>query len=117
MSNWEAIKNKVEDNQNIYTINMSELRDAAGKEKLGIHVRSEISKTLAGMGLGHIPTELPQYQHEPVRIYKRGTPIGELMEMVMTPGESNDRKLKEQLEDSAVDHATILEKIRELVSV
>ena len=116
MSNWNEIKEKVEANDNVLTVTMVELREAAGKDKLGIHVKAEISKTLAGMGLGHIPRELPSYQHESVRLYKRGTPIGELIEMVMTSGEQNDRKLKEQFDENAVDYASVIEQIRELVS-
>ena len=114
MPSWNEIKDKVEANDNILTVTMTDLRSATGKEKLGIRVRAEISKTLAGMGLGHIPRELPSYQHESVRLYKRGTPVGELIEMVITPGEQNDRKLKEQFIE-AVDYASIIEEIRELV--
>jgi len=116
MASWNNIKEKVEANDNVLTVTMTELRDAAGKDKLGVHVRAEISKTLAGMGLGHIPQELPSYQHESARLYKRGTPVGELIEMVMSPGELNDRKLREQFAESAVDYASIIEQIRELVS-
>lgn len=116
MTSWNEIKEKVEANDNILTVTMTDLRDAAGKDKLGVHVRAEISKTLAGMGLGHIPQELPSYQHELVRLYKRGTPIGELIEMVMSPSEQNDRKLKEQIAEISVDYANIIERIRDLVS-
>lgn len=71
MSNWDSIKNQIEENGDISSFSMTELRDAAGKEKLGVNVRAKISKTLAGLGLGHIPKELPTYQHESVRLYKR----------------------------------------------
>jgi len=116
MVGFHEIKDKVEANGNVLTVTMTELRDAAGKDKLGVHVRAEISKILAGMGLGHIPQELPSYQHESARLYKRGTPVGELIEMIMSPGEQNDRKLKDQLAESAIDYASLIEKIRELVS-
>lgn len=117
MQNWDTIKARVEENQNILTVTMSELRDAAGKDKIGVHVKTEIMRSLAGMGLGHIPQQLPSYQHESVRLYKRGTPIGDIIEIVITPGESNDMKLKEQFQDSAVNYAEIIERIRELVSI
>lgn len=116
MPSWDEVKKKVEGNGNILTLTMTELRDAAQRDKLGVNVRAEISKTLAGMGLGHIPQELPSYQDELVRLYKRGTPVGDLIEMVMCPGEQNDRKLKENFPESAVDYASIVEKIRGLVS-
>lgn len=116
MSKWDEIKNKVEENDNILTLSMIELRDALGKDKLGVHVRAAISNKLAGMGLGHIPIDLPGSQDELVRLYKRGTPLGELIEIVLAPGETNDRKLKEIFGAEKIDYASIIEKIRELVS-
>jgi len=113
---YTEIKENLESNGNILTVTMLELRDASKNGKLGVHVRDEISKTLAGMGLGHVPTELPLYQHEPVRLYKRGTAIGEVIELVLAPGESNDKKLKDQFSDESVSYADIIEKIRELVN-
>jgi len=116
MRNWNEIKNMVEENNNVLTISMTELKEAAGKDKLGVNVRAEISKTLAGMGLGHIPQEIPSYQHEFIRLYKRGTSVGELIETVILPGEQNDRKLRDQLNNGAPDYLQIIEKIRELVT-
>jgi hypothetical protein len=116
MANWEEIKQIVESNSNIGTFSMETLREAHGSGKLGVHVRFEISKKLAGMGLGHVPQELPSYQHQQVRLYKRGTPVGELIETVLAPGEQNDRKLVEQIAGASTDYATIVERIRELVA-
>jgi hypothetical protein len=116
MATWEEIKSLVEENDNVLTISMNELKEAVGKDRLGIHVRSEISKTLAGMGLGHIPSELPSNQHDSVRLYKRGTPAGDLIEVVMAPSESNDRKLRDQLSGDQINYANIIEQIRELVA-
>lgn len=115
MASWAEIKEAVEKHGNVVTVTMEELRDASGKDKLGVHVREEIRKTLAGMGLGHIPQELPNYQHEPVRVYKKGTPIGELIDLVLTPGQQNDNKLAAQFDAEDVDYASIVQKIRELV--
>lgn len=115
MSKWDEIKNDVEVNGNVFTVTMERLRDANGAGKLGVHVRAEISRTLAGMGLGHVPQELPGYQHEHVRLYKRGTKVGELIEAVLTPGEQNDKKLVELFGDEGPDYAVIIQKIRELV--
>jgi hypothetical protein len=116
MASWSEIKEKVEKNGNVMTVTMEELRDAHGTAKLGVHVREEISSALAGMGLGHIPEELPNYQHELVRLYKNGTPIGELIATVLKPGQQNDTKLSAQFAGEGVDHAAIVQKIRELVA-
>jgi hypothetical protein len=116
MASWIEIKEAVEKNGTVMTVTMEELRDALGKDKLGVHVREAISKELAGMGLGHIPQQLPGYQHEQVRVYKRGTPIGEFIETVLMPGQQNDSKLIAQFGDVGVDYADIVQRIRELVA-
>lgn len=81
-----------------------------------MNVRAEIGSRLAGMGLGHVPKSLPTFQHEPVRLYKRGTPAGDLIETMLAPGEQNDRKLVEQLGESDVKYAEVIEQIRDLVA-
>jgi hypothetical protein len=116
MASWNDIKDGVEKNGNVMTVTMEQLRDAHGVSKLGVHVRDGISSTLAGMGLGHVPEVLPSYQHELVRLYKKGTPAGDLISTVLTPGGHNDAKLVEQFTDGGVDYAAIVEKIRELVA-
>ena len=88
MDDWDSIKSNVESNGNVQTVTMEELRDVQGVSKLGKHVLKSISSRLAGMGLGHIPQALPKSQHHPVRLYKRGTAVGDLIETVLTPGES-----------------------------
>lgn len=116
MNDWDSIKAAVENNGNVLTTTMETLRNALGSAKLGVHVRTEISSHLAGMGLGHVPKVLPTYQHEPVRLYKRGTPVGDFVEAVLTPGEQNDKKLVAQLGESDVKYAEIIDQIRELIS-
>ena len=116
MSNWDEIKKIVEESGGVASFTMVQRRDAAGKDKLGVNVKAEISKILAGMGLGHIPQVLPSYQHEGVRLYTRGTDIGDVIEPVLSPGEQNDRKLKEYLNTNTAKYAEIIEQIRDLVA-
>ena len=112
--NWDDIKADVENNGNVLTVTMARLRDAHGVAKLGVNVRAGISSQLAGIGLGHVPEDLPPYQHELVRLFKNGTPVGDLIATVLTPGEQADRRLSEQF-DGEVDYSEIVQKIRELV--
>ena len=116
MANWDQIKDAVEKNGNVKTVTMKDLRDAHGTLKLGSTVREQISAELAGMGLGHIPQVLPNNQDELVRVYKHGTPIGELIDTVLKPGPLNDNKLSAQFGGEDVDNAAIVQKIRELVT-
>lgn len=112
---WDEIKASVEKSGNVQTLTMEVLRNAYGAAKLGVNVRAEISQALAGIGLGHVPVELPSYQHEQVRLYKRGTPVGQMIESVLTPGEQNDKSLSERFGTVGPDYAAIVQKVRELV--
>ena len=114
--NFDKIKEQVEKNGNVRTFTMDVLRNAHGSSKLGVNVRADISHILAGIGLGHVPQELPSYQHEQVRLYKRGTPVGQIIESVLSPGEQNDTTLSERFGNQSPDYAVIIAKIRELVA-
>lgn len=96
MASWSQIKDAVEKNGNLKTFTMEQLREAHGTARLGVQVRAQISRALAGLGLGHVPEELPSYQHEEVRLYKNGTPVGELIATVLRPGRHNDSRLSAQ---------------------
>ena len=113
--NWDNIKEQVEKNGNVCTFSMNTLKEAHGAGRLGVNVRAEISQTLAGIGLKHVPTELPSSQNEQVRIYKLGTPVGHLIETVLSPGEQNDKALVDRVGTQGPDLAAIIQKIRELV--
>ena len=114
--NWNEIKEEVEKNGDVVTLTMEKLRDAHGSGKLGVHVRAEISSALAGVGLGHVPRELPTYQHEQVRLYKNGTPIADLITTVLNPGQQNDEKLTAKVSAKETDYASIIQKVREIVA-
>jgi hypothetical protein len=116
MANWDEVKQKVEKNGNVVTLTMEDLRDAHGVARLGVNVRAEISNTLAGMGLGHVPTELPSLQNEQVRVYKKGTSAGELIDTVLTTGEQNDAKIINQFAKPGTDYAAVVQKIRDIVA-
>lgn len=116
MTDWVSIKNEVEKCDGVLTVTMQVLRDAHGAGRTGPHVLAAISSALAGIGLGHVPVELPSYQYEQVRLYKKGTSVGDLIDTVLAPGEQNDKKLAGQYAGGGVDYAAILQKVRALVA-
>ena len=63
-----------------------------------------------------VPKELPTYQHEQVRVYKRGTPIGDVIDTVLAPGEGNDKKLIDKFSEAQPKHGEIIEQFRQLVA-
>lgn len=83
-----------------------------GSERLGVHVRAAISKELAGRGLAHFPLELPDRQHEFVRVYRQGSPVAEIIKYVLDVDPKNDAKLRKL---ASGDSERIVTKIRELL--
>jgi len=109
---YEALRGKVEANGGLLATTMEVLRDAHGKGKLGVHVRSAISGRLAANGMGHVPAELPTYQHEEVRLFRLGTPIADTVNAVLHPSGAGDQVLRQTAGSTAQD---TLKQIRELV--
>ncbi|MCX5097588.1 hypothetical protein OOK36_55120 [Streptomyces sp. NBC_00365] len=79
---WDELRKAVEDNGGVLRIHMGHLRDLIDAGRLGINVRNDISRRLAGAGLGHLPAELPAYQENEVVIYQLGTPAADVVEAV-----------------------------------
>jgi hypothetical protein len=63
-------------------------------------------------GLGHLPPELPSYQHEEVRLYAKGKPPGKIIAAVLRPSPDGDRLI---LEVASTDARETLQRVRELV--
>lgn len=109
---FEELRKAVEANGGLMVVTMYDLREAHGAAKLGVHVRREISGGLAAVGLGHFPHELPSYQEEKVRVFRRGTPIADLVDAVLSPSDFGDERLREAGGNQATE---ILKEIRQLV--
>ena len=114
-STWEDLRARL-DIENTFTVTMGELRDLNGAGKLGQHVATAISKKLAQMGVGHIPASLPISQNDQVRLFLQGTSVGTLILTVITPGEGNDSKLLDYVEENGTSYAEIVEQIRDIVN-
>lgn len=79
---WEDLRATVVGNNGVFRINMGTLREIGGYGRLGTNVRQILSRNLAGIGLGHLPTELPSYQDKEVLLFQFGTPAAEIVEAV-----------------------------------
>lgn len=109
---YEGLRQLVDDEGGLVLTTMEDLRDIHGVGKLGVHVRKAIHDNLEGQGLGHLPLELPAYQHEEVRIYKLGSPIAKVVNAVVRPSEAGDEVLRQSVGTEA---QVLLTKIKELV--
>lgn len=112
MSTYEDMRTQVAANGGLLVTTMEALRDVHGAGKLGIHVRKAIHDALLAQGLGHLPAELPTYQHEEVRLFRLGTPIADTISAVLHPSEAGDQVLRQSAGSEA---QSVLKQIRELV--
>lgn len=111
----DALREAIEKSQGVLTIPMEDLRDAYGAERLGSNVRLSISKQLQSLGFGHYPQELPDRYWYPVRLYRLGTPIADLIDAVLNPNAA-DSAHDEELRRAVSGRPTeILRRIKELV--
>lgn len=98
------------------TVHSWRLRDAQGAGRLTERINRQISESLSARGLGHVPfgvEDMPTYQTELVRIYDRTTALGKVIEAAHLPGDDHDERLREAINDEAVD---ILRQVRDLVA-
>src|SRR5437763_2876821 len=112
MATMADLRAGVEESGGVKTFSMWKVRDAYGAGRLGIHVRTNISKALLGMGLGHFPNALPDSQDALIRLYKLGSPVADLVEAVLHPGPEADERLRDAVAGNAEG---VLAQVRELV--
>ncbi len=112
-STLQELREAVERNDNILTVPMWKVRDAYGAQRLKVHIRSGIHDELDGLGLTHMPFEIPDNQNDPIRIIKKGTPAAKLIAAARRVGDPDDDQL---IRDSvAGDAKATLQEIREMV--
>lgn len=115
MSIVKEIEARVDASGGLAVCTLGELRDVAGKGKLGNFVLQAAAKTLDGIGLAFYPAPAePFRQHHEVRVYRRDSPLGALVQAVVEPTERGDELLRATAKN---DHAAIISKIRELVAL
>ncbi|HQU44135.1 MAG TPA: hypothetical protein PK867_15050 [Pirellulales bacterium] len=112
---YEDLRKEVGNSGGVLTVTMERLRSTHGSGRLGPNVKMEIHDRLVGMGLGHVPEELPNYQEKPVRLYQQGTPVAKVIQSVLQPGPEGDARIKDLSGEAGSNYADIISTIRELV--
>lgn len=110
--NYSIICSKLEQAQNLYTTDMKELRDASGAKKLGQYVLEDIKKDLTTHKIGVYPA-LMSDQNCRIRIFKKNSDAGKLIQAVINLGEKSDELIRKYVSDKRSD---ILNTIKELVN-
>jgi hypothetical protein len=113
VKSYDELAKHVQDQGHIAVFDMGILRDLEGAGKLGKYVRSAISKSLGSHGLGHFPEDLPIYQHEEVRVFRRDSPVGRVVDAVLHPSANGDAVLRVLTDND--DHER-LEQIRQILA-
>ena len=108
----EALRDAVIASGDVLTVRVGDVRDAFQYGRLGVHVRSEISKRLNGLGIAHYPVEVPDWQERQIRLFRMGTPIADLIDAVLEPTTNHDDELKTAVSGGAAD---VLNQIKALV--
>ena len=108
----DEIRKAVEQSKDVLTVQMEVVRDAFGYDRLGVNVRAEISQKLSGLGLGHYPVELPDRQWVPVRLYKLGSSVADLIDAILNPSDEHDDELRRAVSGG---DAEILKKVKAIL--
>jgi hypothetical protein len=95
LTTYEQLRQKIDDSRGVLTIRMSNLRNIHGNQRLGLRVRSDISKKLAGQGLKHYPSKLTNRQDDYVRIYKGRSAVADMISAVLKPSPQSDKTLRQ----------------------
>ena len=111
----EELGDIVDENQGVATVTMLSLRRAYGYDRLGVHVRAGLSRKLQQLGLGHLPTDLPESQHACARVYRMGSAVQELIDAVNNVSIEDPRPDELLRERAGGEAAELLQKVREMV--
>lgn len=99
---FDKISEDLDSSGGVMCVSMENLRDAFGVAKLGVHVVDSIKKELTKRGIGYYPETLSKYQHECVRLYRKGSDVDKLFTAMthlrtyefMEENEQNDEIIK-----------------------
>ena len=89
LSNWHDLRSTVDTRNGVHRVTMETLRELHGAQRVGKHILTQIEEKLSTLGIGHLPSELPNRHNESVLLYALGTPASEVIQAVQT-GEATD---------------------------
>jgi len=119
-NDFTKLKKLVDDNGNLMSVSMEQLRDAHGAGRLGKYVVDAIKNALKSNGLDTFPEELPNGQNACVRVYAAGSPIAKLYTAMtvledqydMDTNHERDTEIRDAVD---TEKAEIISQIQQLV--
>jgi hypothetical protein len=113
---FEELRELVDRRGGIHRISMGDLRDINGAGKLGIHVVTQIKRSLSRAGLSILlpagQADMPRYQEEYVVIYLTQSKVGEVIEAVHEADFSAVKLLRDLASDNSAEK---LQAIRDIL--
>lgn len=118
-NNMKDVAAAVSENGNLMRATLGDLREALGYTRLGVRVLGYIADGLDGEGLGYFPqwvldgeiNQAPRYG-DVVRVFKKGTAVGDVIMAVLEPTNAGDERLREY---AGSDAAETLKRLRALL--
>ncbi|WP_333769925.1 hypothetical protein [Streptomyces sp. IBSBF 2435] len=89
-STWTDLDKAVKSNGGVLRVAMWALRDIDGYGRLGVRVLTNIHAKLADIGVGHLPSDLPNNQNQSVVLYKVGSEAGAVVAAVRNGSSTGD---------------------------
>ncbi|MDX3696923.1 hypothetical protein PV726_43120 [Streptomyces europaeiscabiei] len=120
VESWEELRHAVEESGGVLRVVMWLLRDLEQAGRLGVHVRASISRRLDGLGLAHLPADIPGEQYAIITLYKRGTPAAAVVDAVFRDGSSKAAEVALRRMNTSRDAEKlqiITEKVEELANI
>ena len=95
MKTYDELGAYVDRKNGVGTVSAGRLRDIHGAQRLGSEIREAIGAQLKRRGLGHHPAQIPDDHRQVVRVYRIGSPVGEIIRAVSEVGSENDKALRQ----------------------
>lgn len=89
-STWIDLDKAVKANGGVLRVAMWALRDIDGYGRLGVRVLTSIHDKLADIGVGHLPSDLPNNQNQNVVLYKVSSEAGAVVAAVRNGSSTGD---------------------------
>jgi hypothetical protein len=89
-SSWADLDKAIKGKGGILRVAMWALRDIDDYGRLGVRVLASIHDNLADIGVGHLPSDLPNNQYETVVLYKVSTDAGAVVSAVRNGTSTGD---------------------------
>jgi hypothetical protein len=90
---FTQLAQKVVDAGGVLTLPAEVPKKAWGGQRLGANIRGYITIALEARDIGHIPLSFPDRESDLVRLYKRDSAVGRIIEAALSPGIDTDKNL------------------------